>query len=418
MSLTRIKALLFKNWPVVALIALSVLSKFVGFLKNAFIAYYFGASQSSDLLGILMFPTDFVTSYLMNQTIITAITIFFAKHIESGERQEIFLRTYRFYQIFLSIGSAVLAVVMKLQYPEVPFLWCVLSALPGILYGMAGIMQSYLNYNREFLLPGIQELITSILLTFGVAAAAMWGVWAYPVVMIGTGIVRVLIQLPGMKTFLKNSGGVQSLFSIFPIRFEKELLMYVGPIIVTFIMSGVPGFAMLSILSKSGEGYIAAYNYANKIIGLFNPIVVIPLTTYLIPMMQRWSQEGKNVAKISLYTLTMIGILAVLFALILACWPEVLVRLIYARGSFDVAALALTSQFLKYQAFALVGYALMYYLLQVSLLKDQSKRLILSYIVGTIIILVLLYTLPFAAYITIGTALTVGVMASTVILAW
>jgi putative peptidoglycan lipid II flippase len=410
MTSTKLVEYLKKYWPALALIAMAVVSKFIGFLKNAFIAYYFGATGQADLFGILIWPTEFITAYLMNQTIITAITIYFSK-IET-DRGGVFWKTFYFYRTFLTIAAMVLAVIMAFSYPQVPWYICLFAAMPGILYGMAGIMQGYLNYNRVFFWPGAQELVASIVLTFGVALASKYGIWAYAYVQIFVGLVRVLIQLPDLRKFMKGKNVLRELFAMPKITMEWGLFKYVGPIIFTFILSGVPSFLMLRLLSTTGEGHIAANNYASKIINMFNPIIVIPFTTYLIPTLQRWLKEGRSIAKVNTLALTLIGTASLAFALLLAFAPTVLVKLIYARGAFESSALYLTSQYLKFQAFATVGYAIMYYLLQLSLLKEQSKRLMLSFTLGTIAIIALLFLLPFAPYVTIGVALTVGVFIS------
>lgn len=403
-----------KYWPPLALISIAITSKFIGFLRNAFIAYYFGTSANSDLLGILMFPTDFVTAYLINQTIITALTIFFSR--EHSEKQQIFLRTFHFYRVILIIASVFLAIIMLFLYPHIPWQYTLLAVLPGIFYGMAGIIQSYLNYNRVFFWPGAQELIAHIFLLIGVIFASKYGIHLYIVVMMLTGILRILVMIPDLRKFLKGKSWFSELFGLQKVRIEKELLIYVGPILFTFILSGTPGFLILDKLHTAGEGYIAAYNYANKVIGLFNPIFVIPLTTYLIPTMQRWIDEKRSTSRVNTVALIFIGGFSLGFAVLMAIKPEFLITIIYARGNFDHQAMWLTSKFLRYQAFTVVGYALMYYLLQMTLLNNNAKRLIASYISGTVIIVFLLYILPFAPYVTVGISLTLGVLASLIVL--
>ncbi len=409
-------AFLKKYWPPIVMISIATISKFIGFLRNAFIAYYFGASHNADLLGILLFPTDFVTAYLINQTIITALTIFFSR--DQSEKQQIFLRTFHFYRVILIIASVLLAIIMMFVYPGVPWQYCVIASLPGIFYGMAGIIQSYLNYNRVFFWPAAQELVTHVILLLGIVVAAKFGIYLYVVVMIFIGILRILIMIPDLKKFLKGKSWFTELFGIQKVQFESALILYIGPILFTFILSGVPGFLILNKLHGAGEGYIAAYNYANKVINLFNPIFVVPLTTYLIPTMQRWIEEKRSVATINTVAFVMLSIASLAFSLVLVIWPEFLINLIYARGHFDHQAMWLTSKFLRYQAFATVGYALMYYLLQLTLLHNKPKRLMASFIVGTIVIVGLLYAIPFAPYVTVGVSLTLGVLASIIVLIW
>ncbi len=403
------------NWPAFALIAMATVSKIIGFLRNSFIAYYFGASHDADLLGILVFPTDFVTSYLMNQTIITALTIYFSKKEES--QNDVFWRTFHFYRVLLTLAAIVLSVVMTFMYPEVPWYIALLASLPGILYGIAGIIQSYLNYNRVFLWPGAQELIAHFFLLIGVIIASQFGVWSYVIVLILTGIIRIIVQLPNLAVYLRKSHRKFSeLFGWSQVNFEKELIIFVGPLLVTFILSGVPGFMVLDKLHAAGEGMIAAYNYAVKIIGLFNPIFIVPITTYLIPTLQRRAKEGRSIELLNTVAISLIAVFSFLFALLLVVAPEFLVKIIYARGQFDQLALQLTSQFLKFQAFAVVGYALMYYLMQLTLIDNRGKRLIASYVTGTIVIMLGLLFLPFAPYVSVGISFTIGVFASLAIL--
>jgi len=384
-SMTRVLDFFKKYWLPITLISLAITSKFIGFLRNAFIAYFFGASYTSDLLGILMFPTDFVLAYLINQTIITALTIFFSR--DQSAKREVFLRTFHFYRVILTIASVVLAIVMIVVYPTVPWQYGVLAAIPGIFYGMAGIIQSYLNYNRVFIWPATQELIANLVLLFGVALAAKYGIYWYVVVMIAVGMLRILVMYPDLRRLLADKPWIRELFGIQKIKFEKELLIYIGPILFTFILSGLPGFLILHKLNAAGEGYIAAYNYANKIINLFNPIFVIPLTTYLIPTMQRWIEEKRSVVAVNTTAFLLLGSASFAFALVLVLWPDFLINAIYARGHFDHQALWLTSKFLRYQAFAVVGYALMYYLLQLTLLHNKPRRLMASFILGTLVII-------------------------------
>ncbi len=416
-SLSIILRFIKNNWPAFALMGMAVLSKGVGFLKNTLIAYFFGASHQADLLGLLIFPTDFVTSFLVNNTIITALTIYFAK--KENDKNEVFWRTFHFYRVVLIIAAVGLSISTIFTYPEIPWYLAVLSALPGVLYGLAGIIQSYLNYNRVFLWPGAQELLGNIFLLLGIVLAAKFGLGAYVVVLIGTGFLRIAVQIPNLRTYLKKSGHkIRDLLGWPQVTFEKSLLIFVGPLLFTFILSGIPGFLILHKLSTSGEGMIAAYNYANKIIGFFNPIFVIPITTYLIPTMQRRIQEGRQSNSLNTLALLFISVSSVSFALLMLFEPQLLISIIYAHGKFDTEALLLTSKFLQYQSFATVGYALMYYIVQLTLLGNKSKRLILSYIVGTIVIIASLYMLPFAPFVTVGIALTLGVFASIAVLVW
>lgn len=414
LSMSKISLFITKYWQPITLILLAITSKFVGFLRNAFIAYYFGTSPESDLLGLLLLPTDFVTAYLINQTIITSLTIFFGRSSEG--KRDIFLRTFHFYRVILILASVILGVVMVTAYPHIPWYYSVLAATPGVFYGMAGIIQSYLNYNRVFLWPGAQELIAHVFLLVGVVIAWKYGIFWYVVVMLGTGILRVGILLPDLRKFLKGKQWVRELFAFQKVRFEPKLLWYISPIVLTFILSGIPNFVILSKLFSAGEGYIAAHNYANKIIGLFNPIVVIPLTTYLIPTMQRWIEEKKSITTVNTAVFLLIGGLSLVSAVVLVVAPNFIISLIYARGSFATDSTELTGNFLRFQAFAMVGYALMYYLLQLTLLQGNMRKLILSFVVGTLVILFLLAILPFAPYISVGISLTIGVMVSVLML--
>jgi len=406
---------LIKKYKIPAiLVMLAVSSRLVGFVRNAFIAYYFGTTRTADVLQILLFPTDFVTAYLMNQTIITSLTIYFSR--QSEKRNNIFTNIFHFYTIFLLFASILLAIVMLIMNPEIPWYYSVVSVLPGVFYGMAGIIQGYLNYNKKFLWSGAQELIAHLVLLSGVLVAFRLGVVWYVGIMILTGLVRVLVQLPDLRKTIGTKSWFKELFYTEKIFFEWNLLVYIGPLIFTFVLSGIPSFYVLRLLNNTGEGYVSAYNYSMKIIGLFNSIIVVPLTTYLIPTLERKIKEKKSIASINTFALATIGGLGVIAALIASIFPEWINTLIYARGDFNAESIWLTSEFLRYHAFAMVGYALMYYLLQITMLRNKPMQLMVSFIVGTVLIMALLIFLPFATYITVGVSFTIGVMGSVIIL--
>lgn len=380
-----------KNLLVIGvLVFIAGVTKLVGFIRNAVLAYYFGTSHSADVFNLLLYPTELILSFVVNNTIITALTSFYGR--SDIEKDKVFWKVVHFYEAALVIVAIIIVILMSFTYSGINPMYLIVGASAAVLYGIAGIIQSFLNYKLKFYSSAIQDLVAQVILIAGIIGAHYWGVGSFAFFMLAAGIIRILIQVPDLlKTLDIKNIWEKILPSAIP--FDKEIMKYILPLVFSFFLSNIPSFIILAQLQRTGNGYIAAYNYAVKIITLFNPIVIIPFTTYVIPKLQNMLEksEEKIVNRIHTIALSIITIASIAAAAIFWNFSTPIAKLLYFRGSFGGDALALTSTMLQWLSFTVIGYAVMYYLLQLVLMHKQNRLVLICYIVGTTVAVFILF---------------------------
>lgn len=371
------------------LIGVALFTKLLGFVRSGVLAYFYGTSSFSDTINWIIYPTELILSFVVNNTIITAMTSFF--HSKKDEKNDAFWEVIHFYQMILIAICVVIGIILVVSHQEISPVLLIIASASAFFYGISGILQSYLNYKLKFYKSSLQDVVSQVALIVGIVIAAKFGLIAFAAMVLVSGILRVIIQLPEVAKTVKGFKFQRLVLS--RIVINRKLLIFTLPLLVSFLISNIPAFIILFLLQKSGAGNVAAYNYATKIITLFNPIVVIPLTTYIIPVLHKMLSDNKQqtVKLFNTLALAVIFISSTAAVFVLDFFAKNITSFVYFRGKFDTNSLAITSNFLKYLAFTIPGYAIMYYLLQLVLLYKRDSFVFISYFIGTIASIITLY---------------------------
>jgi putative peptidoglycan lipid II flippase len=399
---------------VILLISVAILSKLFGFVRNAVLAYLFGTSSIADEYSLLLYPTELILSFVVNNTIITALVSLFGKEIED-KTKELFWRILHFYQIVLTAVTLVIVIIMAVLYSQLSLPLLILSGLSAILYGVSGIIQSYLHFKQKFYRASLQDLLSQIVLTIGIGVSSLYGMWWFGFALILSGIVRIMLLTPDLSRII----GKLSVMQFLPTKVEnrKELLIGIFPLLLSFFLSNIPSFFLIFFFERGGDGLVAAYNYAIKITAMFNPIIIIPLTTYAIPKLLQLDKE-KKYQDSQLYSLIIVALAfigGIIFSIFVWLFAEFITNILYARGSFDTSAVLLTTEMLKWYILPVTGYAVMYFLLQRVVLVGQNRIVLISYALGTLVTIAGLF-FPTPLIPRGAIALTVGTMTSIIVL--
>jgi len=407
-------AFILRHKDVVVLIFAAIIAKLFGFLRGAVLASYFGVNAYADEINLLIYPTELILSFVVNNTIITALVSFFAKKRESEDSA--FWGVVHFYEVILTALALVLGLIMIFLYKDLNPLAIFIAVFTAVLYGLSGIIQSYLNYRMLFVSSSLQDAISQVILTVGIVFAALWGHPLFIILLPVSGIVRILIQLPALIKVIPFGEKYKSLFAFWSFKLDKDLLSFVLPLLVAFFVTNIPSFLVYYIFNSIGEGYISAYNYALKVTALFNPLFVIPLTTYMIPFLQRQKKAGDYKEKtLRVFLLIAIFICSVIFAILVYLFSQQVIQILYMRGHFSFDALSQTSLILRSLSFTIPGYAVMYVLLQLVIYEDRNRYVLWSNIAGSIVAVVL-FLLFQREVLWIGLGLTAGTWISIAIL--
>ena len=273
-----------------------------------------------------------------------------------------------------------------------------------VLITMCSIYSAILNAHGKFALSAAMPIILNIILILSVLAASYFGKNILTILSAGVifaGILQITIlifslkqnkiKISFFKTFYKT--GLQKFFKLFiPSLFSSGLLqinILVGTIIASYQASAV--------------SYLY---YADRIYQLPLALIGIALGIALLPALSKKIKAGIKKEVFSLIEKTIIYalLLAVPSSVALFVIPDIIMEILFERGSFDEISTISTAKALKYFSLGLVAFILTKILTPIYFANERPKPpLVLG--VLTVLINILLSVLLFKNYGYVGIAI-------------
>lgn len=229
-------------------------------------------------------------------------------------------------------------------------------AMPVIvLTGVAAVFQAILLARREMTRPAIAPATYNLGIIVGALALTPWlGVASLVVGMLAGAAAQVWVQRPGATTGLRLRVFTPGdRFGALRHPAVRRILRLYGPVAGGLLISAA-GIALdTRLASQTGEGSLAAMRYATTVVQLPLGLVASALSGAVLPVLARYGRSGIRDAG---FQDTLAGALA---AAILMVAPlmvgaivlrDPIVRLLFARGAFDEAGVALTTMALLWYA--------------------------------------------------------------------
>ena len=334
---------------------LSVISKFLGFAREASLAAVFGATYATD-------------AYLMGQTI--PVAIFSAVSAALGStfipvfsqvRQahgrdaahkmvsSVINATVLLAVAFITIGEFFVGPLTRIVAPgfhgEVYALTVSMTRImfPMVLFqALSGLLTGMLQADDNFAIPAMTSLaynitiIGSILLLgskFGIRA-----VGAGTVVAIAA---QVVLKLPAIARTGYRWSPILNLND----PGLRRMGALIGPVLLATFAGQVSTLVNRMLVSGLAEGSLAALNYATRLMGLVPGVVGTSIITVMYPTLSRLSaaDDWQRYSKAFSESIKMISFVLVPAAVGMAVLRVPMVRIVFERGAFDSTATQATA---------------------------------------------------------------------------
>lgn len=354
---------------------ITIISKFIGFIRDVVIAGCYGASTVSDayfyayqlpalaivLLGGVGGPFHSATVAIFSKIIPSL------KEKANEEVNKLFntflTATFILFSIFAILcfifSDQIMGFIISGTNPELISLASMhLKIMSPILIvgGIVGIYYGILISYREFMLPNISPILMSVVIiamitlikhdTTGIVLA-----WATTI----GALCQFVYQLPKIKQlgfkFRPNFDFVNN------IQF-KNICELLFPAILSSTVGQIHIYVDMFFASALKEGAWTAIGYANRV---FQFPVGILVTAFLVPLFPIFSKlvAEENMEAIRSYFNKGVGVLFFAsFPIIIMIWLLGYdgVKLIFERGAFDDKAAFMVTQALWYLAFSILPY--------------------------------------------------------------
>ena len=353
----------------------TIISKFVGFLRDVCIANYYGAGLVSDAY-FYAYQIPSLAIILMGGVggpFHSATVSVFAKLVNPEDKMppekvnklfNTFLTATFIVFAFLSIivfvfSDEILNFIIHSDNKELVSLASshLKIMTPVILIGgIIGIYYGLLITYRCFLLPNLSPVLMSlsIILIIAFTKGDKYGTCLAIATSIGA-LFQFLAQFPAVKKLgfkIKPNLGIKNNPEF------KNLVELVFPAALSSTIGQIYVYVDMFFASQLKEGAWTAVGYANRV---FQFPVGILVTAFLVPLFPIFSKlvGEKKYDEIKYYFHKGVGLLnfvaiPIMFAIILLAYD--VVQLVFQRGEFDSQATYMVSQALIFLSFAIIPY--------------------------------------------------------------
>lgn len=229
----------------------------------------------------------------------------------------------------------------------------VLFAIP--IFSVSSIFSAYLQARFEFRLPSLSQLLLNIALIILVLAFhSSIGVTA---IAIGY-VVGAILQLSLLFYF------VQREINIFQVKFflKKKYFRFIsGSLIFIVVIESLSQLFMFSdryFYNSVEPGGIAALNYATHLYLLPLSIISLAISTAIFPTLSKSINEETDETEKHLNNFFSVNtLLFIPITIVMVFWGDIIIRVLFERGEFNVHDSEMTYSALKIYAFSLIFYS-------------------------------------------------------------
>jgi putative peptidoglycan lipid II flippase len=343
---------------------LTLISKGFGFVREMFMANYFGTSYVTDAYVMaLAIPTIIFGGVL--GSVATAYMPIYSRITEKQGEAESNKFTSQVLNILLlvSIVAAIVGIIFSDQFVAVFasgfagetvalcsfFLKVTFSYM--IFSSTAGIIEAFLQYRGVFLPQIIVGYATNIAL---ISVIILSGLFSQYYLAFGW-LIGYIIRFVIIGILAKNRKYKYTM-TLSKDKNITSIVTLAVPVFIGSTIGQINVFVDKTMASGLPEGSVAALNYGILLIGLVTGLTISILTTILYPKMaQANSQLDKErLSDIIEIGIALIAIVAIPCSLGAMVYSKQIVQIVYERGAFDPIATAFTATAFFYYAIGLL----------------------------------------------------------------
>lgn len=337
------------------IVAVTVLSKLLGFLRETSLASVFGATHATDAYLVAQ-----TIPYLVFASVGVALgTTFIPVMAETKEKRGIdeawrmtstvINATIILAVFFIAFGELLAGPLARLVAPgfggEVYRLTVHLSRImfPMVLFqALSGIVGGVLQTENNFTVPAVVGLsFNAIIIGTTLLLGPMYGIQSVAVGTVVAIIVQTALQVPALRRLGYRWQPVLDLRD----KGLRRIAILVVPVLIATAVGQMGLVVDRMLASGLAEGSISALNYANRLMTLVPSIFGTAIVTVMFPTLAKFvaAREWERFRAAFAQAAKVVNFIMLPVAMGQAVLRGPIVRLVFERGAFDAAATEATA---------------------------------------------------------------------------
>lgn len=339
-----------------------VLSRLLGYVREALLASRFGATHVTDAYVVSSELPGALFAALSQALLLVFIpvyrTVLQNQGAEAGRRlaNTVLNATLLVSAVLVALGWVFAPMLVPNLVPGLPgqvqslAVSLTRTMLPMMLFlALSGVFAAVLNANRFFTGPALLGFVSnlaviSVLLVVTGPSQVHWVAWS----VVAGALAGALVQLP----WLRRASFSYDLSMDLKNPALRQIGRLILPVIVTATAIQMQNFVDRFLASHLAEGSIAALNYAVRVNALPYGVIGAAISTVLYPNLAEYAAAGSR-DELQRSVTGGLGTLAFVLlpmSLGLVAFREPIVQVFFQRGAFDPRATAATAYALEFFA--------------------------------------------------------------------
>ena len=326
-----------------------LVGRLAGLVREMQLGAVFGVSRDADFAVLMLTTPDILVNLLLAGGLSAALIPEFGR-LDRGGRTRVFGKITLFVAILFGVVGLVIALFPKLlvlafapgyagvqvaEYSQV----FALAALAIPLAGLTGVTSALLNAEERFFIAGSGTLIFNVTI---IATLFAWSLPGQELLVLGVAIVaaallrygsQLLACLPNLTLAPSETGPTD--FN----RLAKRFMQALGASTLVLLIPVI----LRALVSLGGEGNIAAYNFATKLVELPLGIAITTIAAVAFPALSKAIAAGDVEKERQLLEDGVQRSLCLAVCIAVPCiwFAPALVELVFGRGRMDAESLNL-----------------------------------------------------------------------------
>lgn len=353
----------------ILLMFLTIISKIMGFAREMTLSYFYGATNVSDAY-IISITIPSVIFALVGAGISTGFIPMFSSIEKDYGETEAKKYTNNLINIILVLCTIIVSFVLIFTVPVVKLFaagfegetlalavrFTKISILGIYFTGVISVFSGFLQLKENFAIPALIGIPMNIIIIFSLFLGSKTDII---VLSIGT-VLASISQLIFLIPYIRRQGYRYKFIIDLKDKHIINMARIAIPVIIGVSVNQINVLVDRSLASNVAVGGISALNYANRLNGFVQGLFVMSISTVMYPMISKMAAKKDMIGleKSIIEAINTISILVIPATIGAMVFNVQIVNLLFGRGAFDPAALAMTSNALFFYAIGMIGFGL------------------------------------------------------------
>ncbi|WP_377278305.1 murein biosynthesis integral membrane protein MurJ [Planococcus dechangensis] len=369
---------------VISIMFIVIITKVMGFSRDIFLAYFYGADGLTD-------------AYLISTSISTVIFAFvgmgiaasyipvYTKIFNERGREPAEKFTVNVTNAVMLLTTVLILIIMCFTTPivklfafgfegetlRIAVIFTRIISVTLYFTALIYIFTSYLEVKNRFLTTELSGLPLNIILITTIAISSWLGLY---VLAIGT-VIAVIVQFLSMIPAIKRSGYRHSLILNFKDQDLKQMVFLAIPVIIGVSADQINVLVDRTIASQIIEGGISALTYAHRLVFFVQAIFVLVIVKVMFPKISKLAarKEISELKSVVGKVITTVSLIVIPAAVGMMIFSRQITELLFGRGEFEEYEIEMTTGLMFFYALGLLGFGLREVLTKVFYSLEDSR---------------------------------------------